>query len=470
MKKLVSSTVMAALVLGAGFHGTKADAVEVMSTPTGVIAYDQAGAYNGYTLFAPSLHKSTYLLDMEGDIVHEWKHEYNPGLYVEMLPNGNLLRGGRLDRIVPFSGGCGILQEIDWDGKVVWEQKIYTDKRVSHHAFDRMPNGNTLVIAWEFRSYDDAVKKGRAPGTLPKPGDKNVQDYKPAYDGIWVDCVLEFDPSGKEVWSWNSWDHIGTGADQFDINYRLPIKNFYGDSDWMHLNSVRYNAKTNEVLISSRNFSEVFIVKHDKSGKVVWRYGNPSTHGEGAGPSFLDDGSQLLFGNHDANWLPDGKISIFDNGWNRTQANRSRVVIVDRKTQKIDWEYAANNNNAFYSAYQGGAQVLPNGNVFITSSATGHLFEVNKNKDVVWEYVSPWVMKGEVVPMVGEKQAWIDPTGVEDINIMANMVHRAFRYGPDFPGLKGRDLSKKTVIFPDAPKWYKLYDKAFLYKSPLNGK
>ena len=56
MKKLVSSTVMAALVLGAGFHGTKADAVEVMSTPTGVIAYDQAGAYNGFTLFAPSLH------------------------------------------------------------------------------------------------------------------------------------------------------------------------------------------------------------------------------------------------------------------------------------------------------------------------------------------------------------------------------------------------------------------------------
>lgn len=42
--------------------------------------------------------KTTYLIDMEGNIVHTWDCEYAPGLYAELLPNGNLLRGGRIDQ------------------------------------------------------------------------------------------------------------------------------------------------------------------------------------------------------------------------------------------------------------------------------------------------------------------------------------------------------------------------------------
>ena len=41
--------------------------------------------------------KTTYLIDMEGNIVHQWDTEYGPGAYAELLPNGNLLRGGVLE-------------------------------------------------------------------------------------------------------------------------------------------------------------------------------------------------------------------------------------------------------------------------------------------------------------------------------------------------------------------------------------
>ena len=78
---------------------------------------------------------------------------------------------------------------------------------------------------------------------------------------------------------------------------------------------------------------------------------------------------------------------------------------------------------------------------------------------MVWEYVSPWTLKGPVA-LLEDSHSFDDPTGLEDINIMSNFVHRAFRYGKDYPGLKGRDLSKAQVLFPKAPKWYELWDKA----------
>lgn len=468
MSSLVFSALAAASFLGTAFllFPRRAKAAETMSTPTGVLIYDKEKALDGYTLISPMQSTSSYLLDMEGNIVHEWKTAGLPGLYAELLPNGNLLRGIRYEKKVPFGGVSGGLQEIDWDGNVVWEHRIYDDGRLSHHAFDRMPNGNTLIVAWEHKSCEEAEAKGRKPGTLPRPGEDT--GHSPAYDGLWADYIVEVDKEGREVWSWHAWDHIGTGKDEFDINYRLPIKNYYGDSDWMHINSVRYNPETDQILISSRNFCEAFIVSHDAEGRVLWRFGNPASHGEGERPSFCNDGSQLLFGNHDATWLGNDRISLFDNGWQRPQANRSRAVVVDIPSGRITWEYAANNLNSFYSAYQGSAQHLQNGNVLITSTATGHIFEVTQDKRVVWEYVSPFMSNGEAKAMLTEEDATADPNGVKDINLTNNVVHRAFRYAPDYPGLAGRDLSRKTEVFPGAPKWHELFAEVSRLSSPIN--
>ncbi len=467
MKKTFSAFALcAALGIAAGVPAPS-QAVEVFSTPTGVLAYDKTRTFEGYTLISPMIGPVSYLIDMEGNIVHQWKTAGRPGLYAELLPNGNLLRGLRYDNKVPFGGMTGCLQEIDWDGNVVWEYKIYDDEHLSHHAFERLPNGNTMIVAWEHKTYDEAIAKGRIPDTLPKPGTDT--GHKPNYDGFWSDYIIEVDQAGNEVWSWHAWDHIGTGEDQFDINYILPIKNYYGDSDWMHINSVRYNAELDQVLINSRNFGESFIVTHDKEGKVLWRFGNPSSHGQGKKPGYCDDGDEIMFGSHDATWIGNDKIAIFDNGWNRPQANRSRALIVDIKDKKILWQYMARNNNAFYSAYQGSTQVLPNGNVMITSTATGHIFEVTQTEkpEVVWEFVSPFTLRGTPKAILSETDAFPDPEGLEDINLMANIVHRAFRYAPDYPGLKGKDLSRKIVLFPDAPKWYEVFDKAYLYKDAL---
>lgn len=450
MNKLLACAVAGALL----FTSVPAFSVESLSTPTGVHVWDKAAAYDGYTLLSPNMTKDVYLIDMNGDVVHTWNTQGMPGLYAELLPNGNLLRGIRYNpKIVPFGGVSGGVQEIDWDGNVVWEYKLYGPTAVQHHAFSRMPGGNTLIVAWEYKTYEEALAKGRKAGTIPQKGEKK-------YDGLWADYLVEVDQDGKEVWSWHAWDHVGTGADQLDINYKLPIANYYGDSDWFHINCVSYVPETDQILFTSRNFSEVFLVDR-QTGHIAYRWGNPTTHGQGEKPGFCRDGDQQLFGPHDVTWLGDGKIMLFDNGWQRPQANRSRVVVVDTKTNQVVWQYRAQNPNGFYSAYQGAAQHLPNGNVLITSTNTGHIFEVTggEKPEIVWEYISPWTLKGPVA-ILQDAHSFDDPDGTEDINIMSNFVHRAYRYSKDYPGLKGRDLSTKTVLFPDAPNWRELYEKA----------
>jgi hypothetical protein len=63
---------------------------------TGLRAYNPAKAFKGYTLFTPLTGQGEiYLIDIEGNVVHEWKLPYPPGLYAYFLPNGNLFYNGK---------------------------------------------------------------------------------------------------------------------------------------------------------------------------------------------------------------------------------------------------------------------------------------------------------------------------------------------------------------------------------------
>ena len=95
----------------------------------------------------------------------------------------------------------------------------------------------------------------------------------------------------------------------------------------MHCNSISYNPMLDEILISSRSMSEIYIIdhststqqasshsggNHNKGGDIVYRWGNPQVYNQG---SLID---KKLFGQHDAHWIPNdfpdgGKIMIFNN-------------------------------------------------------------------------------------------------------------------------------------------------------------
>ncbi len=442
---------IALLVIAVGF-GTSAHAYQALVGPTGVLLYKNSKAYDGYTVFAPLTSKKTYMIDMEGNLIHTWESEYYPGLYAELLPNGNLLRAGRAAVInCGIDGVGGYLEEIDWNGKVVWSFKdMYNKNQVQHHCFSRLKNGNTMILGWERIENEKMIAKGRDPKTIPT---KSVKGKGVYHRDFWLDLVWEVDPSGKIVWEWHAFDHLGKGPDKLDPNYILPMGagEIYHTYDWSHFNSVEYVPETDQVLMNSRNLSEVYLVSH-KTGKIEYRWGNPCAYGAGTCPSFVDEGDQKIFGSHDARWIGDGKFSVFDNGSENPVGTKSRVFVVNTKTNEIEWKYEAWDQSSFFTHRQGMAQQLPNGNWFITSSNMGHLFEVTKSGEIVWDFVNPMCNDYPICYMRDDdKDVRLVP------EFYSNVMHRAYRYGKDYPGLKGKDLSPKGKLAPKCPEAFKLF-------------
>ena len=59
----------------------------------------------------------------------------------------------------------------------------------------------------------------------------------------------------------------------------------------------------------------------------------------------------------------------------------------------IVWEYE--NGEDFFSPFRSGNQRLPNGNTLICECDAGHLFEVTPEKEIVWDFYSPFVAQGD---------------------------------------------------------------------------
>ncbi len=171
------------------------------------------GACDGLTIIQPLRSKDVHLVDMDGKVVHTWHTDYPPGAWLSLRDDGNLIRSAHKEDKARFHGGGigGVIQEIDWDGKVVWEYELATDGLRLHHDIEVMPNGNILAIAWENHSAAEAVAHGR-------DADKVFEK-----EGLWPDAVLELKPTrprGAEiVWSWRAWDHLVQDRDPQKSGY-----------------------------------------------------------------------------------------------------------------------------------------------------------------------------------------------------------------------------------------------------------
>ena len=175
----------------------------------------EGGAFEGYTLFAPLRSTTTYLIDMRGTVVHEWKGDYPPGHAVYLLDNGHLLKCARGPDRGAFHGGGlgGLIREFDWDGNLVWEFSYSDDKRCQHHDIEPLPSGNVLILAWEKKTNAEAIAAGRDPELL---------------DGgeLWPDQVVEVKAEGKRggkvVWEWHVWGspYSGLRRDESQLRCR----------------------------------------------------------------------------------------------------------------------------------------------------------------------------------------------------------------------------------------------------------
>ncbi len=434
-----------------------------------------AKAFVGYTLFAPKHNGATYLIDNNGQVVHAWTaSKYEPGQSVYLLENGHLLRACMTKGRLSTGGGeGGRVEEYDWDGKLVWEFDYSTDQRMQHHDIHPLPNGNILMLAVERKTYDQAIAAGFSPSKL---------EGQVKRDGmILPDMVVEVKPTypsgGQVVWEWHVWDHLIQDVDKTKSNYGNVAAHpelIQADDEgravptfWNHMNSIDYNPALDQILLSVRGNSEVWIIDHGtttaeaashaggkrgKGGDLLYRWGNPQMYDAGTRDN------QTFYQQHDAEWVEPGypgtgNITVFNNGLGRNystideftppvdaKGNYSIVAGQAFGPKTFAWSYKANPPSSLFAGAISGAQRLPNGNTLIDDGTHGTFIEVTSSGEVVWKYVNPVVTNGALA-----KNAGIPTDPVREGELM-NAVFRVYRYAPTYPGLVGKTLTPSGVL------------------------
>lgn len=446
------------------------------------IFLNSSKSFDGYTLLAAQPHNAAYLIDNCGRIVHTWP-TYNRamGNTAYMLDDGSLMRITNVQpSVIPGVGGR--IERIDWEGNLVWEYQYSDSFHHQHHDIEVLPNGNVLLLAYESRTREEASARGRQQIEI--------------INAIWPEHIVEIKPEGKSggkiVWEWHVWDHLiqdisdtllnyGKISDHPElVNINYTLNKGHAVPDWLHGNAVAYNPELDQIVISARSFSELWVIDHTttsaeaashkggkygKGGDILYRWGNPEAYGYG------DSREQQLFFQHDVHWIPkglpgEGHIMVFNNGPGRPGGNYSSIVEIVPPLNKKGgynrepgkrflpeapfWEYKANPDTSFFSSNVSGARRLPNGNTIIVEGAKGNLFEVDTSGEVVWRYVSP-ISNGFPVAQGDSSNP--------------NAVFRVYRYPTDHPAFKGKKMEPKGYVESSPGKYdCELYKNAMKLK------
>ena len=434
-----------------------------VTTPLGLVV-DKPGVSAGFVLFTNGT-AGTFLIDNAGQVAHQWEHAL---VNARLLPNGNVM--GTL---------AGFLHEMDPQGKPVWE---YKPPLPMHHDYLQLPNGNVLLLLARNRSAAEAIAAGANP------------EFVDAERGLTHDVLVEVRPSypvgGEIVWQWSVWDHlvqdfdptkanygdVAAHPERVDVNYSLASlsrTNKQPDrADWSYGNALDYHAELDHVLMSARNFSEVWVLDHSatqeeaatgkggrsgRGGDLLYRWGNPRAYRAGT------MAEQQLFWPHGAHWIPPGlpgagNILVFSNGDEFEGFERGHSTVVefeyplrDGKPVALErgepfagarvWEYVGDPPSSFYSQRTSSVQRLANGNTLVLAGLQGTLFEVTPGGETVWQYVNPLdtmmaLAQGDPMPIMRRRGRFV----------WANMLFRVRKYAPDHPGLDGLDLAPKGTI------------------------
>jgi hypothetical protein len=425
----------------------------------------EPGCTPGYNLFSQLQSTETFLIDNDGRLVNSWSSSYVPGNSCYLLESGDLLRSADMGShpLLNNGGNGGIVERFDWDGTLEWTYIAWDATSRQHHDIEYLPNGDVLMIQWEFKTQAEALDMGRTPGTV-------------LASGFWSEKIIQVRPNGTTggtiVWEWHVWDHLIQNRDasygapfgepsdnptKININYPQTSNN-----DWLHINSIDYNAELDQIVVSVHNTNEIWIINHaidteaaaGDAGDLMYRWGNGRAYGRGPASN------QRFFGQHDARWITDcgcadrdGNIMVFNNGAGRPGADYSTVEEITPPLHADDTYsipatapfpptsstivyQAAPDPTAFNSGFISGAEPLGE-NTLICSGAWGTFFEVDAASEIVWLYVNPIIGDGVV------QQGDAVPGGP---NSSQNSTFRCSRYLEDFPGFFGRDMTPGSVL------------------------
>ncbi|MCG6912389.1 aryl-sulfate sulfotransferase [bacterium BMS3Abin03] len=164
--------------------------------------------------------------------------------------------------------------------------------------------------------------------------------------------IQELDENKNVIFQWRSWDHFKITDATYDIDLSSST------IDYVHANALEMDNDGN-ILLSSRNLDE--ITKIDiETGEIIWRMGGKFCENN----QFTFENDSIGFSHqHDIRRLPDGRISLFDNGnLHSPQFSRAVEYEIDETnlTATLVWEFK--NNPQTFSVAMGNSEILKNDN------------------------------------------------------------------------------------------------------------
>jgi hypothetical protein len=218
--------------------------------------------------------------------------------------------------------------------------------------------------------------------------------------------------TGLVMWEWHAMGHV-------------PLRDSYSpiphttNWDYIHVNSVA-PGPNGQVLLSARNTWTVYDVNLHTGG-FIWRIGGKfASLKRGPGVHF--------YWQHDAGWLPNGDVTVFDNGASPPEEKESRglVLHVDAGAGTVSLiKQFTNPSSTLLASSQGDLLPLPGNNWlmgygglpnFTEFDNSGHvLFDATLGTDVqdFRTYLAPWSATPKTVPAVAAQAAGSGTVNVE---------------------------------------------------------
>ena len=210
-----------------------------------------------------------------------------------------------------------------------------------HHEFVISPQNTALITIYDAVPKDLSSVGGSEDGS--------------AVQGTVQEVDIE---TGEVLFEWRSLDHVG-----LDETYGKPGEDVGHPSfDYFHINSIDVDHDDN-LLISARKTCAVYKIDRT-TGEIVWRLGGKKSDFE------MGPGARFAF-QHDARRLPDGTISIFDNGPTVYRdgfpmvTEESRAIILELDERKMKASLVREYTDGQHADAAGNTQALANGNVFV---------------------------------------------------------------------------------------------------------
>jgi len=203
-----------------------------------------------------------------------------------------------------------------------------------------------------------------------------------ASESVLDSTIVEVDASGKVLWSWNSADHIAT-RETLLSQITPATATSSRVVDLTHVNSFEED-EHGGLIASFRETGAVYRIRLS-DGSIDWKLGGTTTP---QSLSVLGDPGigeeRHLLGQHDARLLPDGTLSIFDNGsilftngFRESRAARALRLSIDPVGRTATVVESLRDLSIGSSACCGSARLMPDASWLVAWGATPYIRSYN---------------------------------------------------------------------------------------------